>query len=251
MQRVWWPVACPCRVIRNLTQIKLLDACMFSLAYNSINLNMHLSLSSLPVQKCAASLSTTEPANLYAAADPTTVARSIPLLCASSSRPVPPTSSTRRSSATTSPADQQDDALCLERIRTGSYLCMAPHPDGSSLVFLWTQDGKVSVASAPKRGSRRALRVDNIPILDLTARAAALMGVAFHREFATNGRFFVSYACDSASPACAATTSAAAAGNGSRSTRYLLVVDEFSVNSGGHNYSKVNIRHAYYLPVNR
>ncbi|KAL6623583.1 hypothetical protein ACP70R_033462 [Stipagrostis hirtigluma subsp. patula] len=121
-------------------------------------------------------------------------------------------------SASTSAA--HDTTLCLERISaSGSYVAMAAHPDGSARVFLSTRDGKIWLADMPKRGSGGALAVGARPFLDLTDRVLALAGAAFHPDFATNGRFFVSYSCDSAaSPAC----------GGGTSCRFQLVVAEFS-----------------------
>ncbi|GJN34774.1 hypothetical protein PR202_gb23470 [Eleusine coracana subsp. coracana] len=122
---------------------------------------------------------------------------------------------------------EQDDAMCLERISATAYFSMASHPDGSGRVFVSTPDGKISLASVPATGTGAILRA--IPFLDLTDQVVRLMGVAFHPEFATNGRFFVSYNCDSStSPTC---IRSAASGNGSSPFQYQLVVAEFSADS--------------------
>jgi len=113
------------------------------------------------------------------------------------------------------------------------------HPDGSGRAFLYTQDGKVSLAMLPPRGSGAALQVNGDgAILDLTGRALIrLTGLALHPEFAANGLLFVAYTCDSDnSPACggAGTSSSSsppsppAGGGGNRSSRYQFVVEEFS-----------------------
>ena len=152
--------------------------------------------------------------------------RSIPPRC--TTRPPPSTASSAQ------PQQQQDAGICLERLAgAATYQGMAVHPDGSGRAFLYTQDGKVSLAMLPPQGSGAALQVDGDgAILDLGLGGQALIrltGLAFHPEFAANGRLFVSYTCDSAvSPACGSagtSSSSAAAGNGSR---YQLVVEEFT-----------------------
>jgi len=169
--------------------------------------------------------------------------RSIPPRC---STPLPPPSTT-----SSAQPQQQDASICLERLAgaggTTTYLGMAAHPDGSGRAFLYTQDGKVWLVAVPARGSGAALQVDggDGAILDLTARALRLTGLALHPEFAANGRLFVSYTCDSdTSPACgrAGTLSsspphppAAGGGNGSG---YQLVVEEFTT-KGGVDYGMV------------
>ncbi|KAK3136766.1 hypothetical protein QOZ80_5BG0442160 [Eleusine coracana subsp. coracana] len=116
-----------------------------------------------------------------------------PLLCASTSS----TSVQQHPTPTTRPQD-----MCLERISTdGSYLTMAAHPDGSSRAILSTKDGKIWLAFG-------------------------LKGVAFHPDFATNGRFFVS----STGAAGRCRSAAPAPGNGC--SKYQLVVDEFSEKGG-------------------
>ncbi|XP_062202044.1 HIPL1 protein-like [Phragmites australis] len=170
---------------------------------------------------------------LFNTADLTTTTN----LCAATPSPWSSSAAHHRLTASTR-STQEQDTTCLERISAGSYLNMAAHPDGSGRVFLSSRDGKIWLASMPKRGSGAILRVHR-PFLDLTHRVLGLLGVAFHPEFATNGRFFVSYSCDSsASPPCGAGRCwCAAAGNGSRPCRYQLVVAEFSA-KGGADYSK-------------
>ncbi|RWW65869.1 hypothetical protein BHE74_00026810 [Ensete ventricosum] len=92
--------------------------------------------------------------------------------------------------------------LCLERPGNGSYLNMVAHPDGSNRVFLSNQAGKIWLATIPEHGSGGTLELDESnPFLDLTDEVhfdteLGLMGLAFHPNFTTNGRFFVSYNCD-------------------------------------------------------
>ncbi|KAJ1265847.1 hypothetical protein BS78_08G105500 [Paspalum vaginatum] len=128
--------------------------------------------------------------------------------------------------------------MCLESIgvRGSSYLNMAAHPDGSNRAFFSTQDGKIWLASIPTPGSGDTLEFhdedDSSPFLDLTGRVVELMGLAFHAEFAANGRFFVSYTCDTAaSPACSGSSAAATRtdSSSSPSSQYQLIVAEFSV----------------------
>ena len=173
----------------------------------------------------------------------TTMKLAVPLLCESTQsstsaqhQPGPP--------ATRLPWEQ--GTFCLERISTGSFVTMSAHPDGSGRVFLSSQDGKIWLVSMPHQGSGVTLHSDS-PFLDISDRVhhdavLGLVGVAFHPEFTTNGRFFVSDNCDcdsSTSPVCGAGTCwGSAAGNGSKLCRYQLVVSEFSA-KGGTDYSKV------------
>jgi len=72
---------------------------------------------------------------------------------------IPPRCTTRPPPSTTSAQPQQQDAgICLEQLAGGTttYLGMAAHPDGSGMAFLYTQDGKVSLASLPARGRSTA-----------------------------------------------------------------------------------------------
>lgn len=79
---------------------------------------------------------------------------------------------------------------------------MAPHPDGSNRVFLWNQQGKVWIANVPEDGSNGVLEIDESkPFLDITDHVLfglqfGVMGMEFHPNFVSNGRFFVSYHCD-------------------------------------------------------
>ncbi|KAJ1265862.1 hypothetical protein BS78_08G105900 [Paspalum vaginatum] len=190
--------------------------------------------------KCVPSLS----AALFNTVDLTTAAElSVPLLCGST---LSSTSGWQQPPTARLP-QEQDATLCLEKISMGSYVTMAAHPDSSDQVFMSSQDGKIWQASMPEQGSRVAMRVTDHLFLDLTHRvhydaAHGLMGVAFHPEFATNGRFFVSYNCDSnTSPDCGAGRCwgvGVSATNGSRPCRYQLIVAEFSAEGGHADYSK-------------
>lgn len=92
--------------------------------------------------------------------------------------------------------------LCLERLWDRAYLNMAPHPDGSNRVFLANQEGKIWLATIPEHGSGEKLGLDlSEPFLDLTDLVHrdtkyGMMGMAFHPDFASNGRFFASFNCD-------------------------------------------------------
>ncbi|CAL4898666.1 unnamed protein product [Urochloa decumbens] len=184
--------------------------------------------------KCIPSLS----AVLFNTVDPSTTTKlAVSRLCASTT-----SSTSLQHHTTTGRSWQEQNTMCLERITSGSYLAMAPHPDGSGRVFLSTLEGMILLVSVPRGGSGVALRVDNgraHPFLDLRDRVLRLLGIAFHPEFATNGRFFVSYHCDSStSIACSASRCwGSAPGNSSWSCRYQLIVAEFSA-KGGENYSK-------------
>lgn len=126
--------------------------------------------------------------------------------------------------------------MCLEKISTGSFVNMVAHPDGSARVFVSSQDGKIWLASVPAHDEAGGtLRIHRL-FLNLTDREHnELRGVAFHPEFSTNGRFFVAYTCDSASPACWVPT----AGKRSRPGRYQFVVAEYRATGGGARYLKV------------
>ncbi|KAL6637106.1 hypothetical protein ACP70R_024678 [Stipagrostis hirtigluma subsp. patula] len=144
--------------------------------------------------------------------------------------------------------------VCLERIGNGSYLNMAPHPDGSNRVFLSSQAGKIWLATVPEQGSGGTLQFDEAnPFLDLTDEVHydsefGLMGIAFHPKFATNGRLFVSYNCDrTQSPSCAGRCSCNSdAGcdpsklgtdNGAQPCQYQVVVSEYSAKVSSSNVS--------------
>lgn len=138
--------------------------------------------------------------------------------------------------------------MCLERLGNGSYLNMAPHPDGSNRVFLNNQAGKVFVATVPAQGSGKPLQVDAAtPFLDITDEVHfdnefGLLGLAFHPEFAKNGRFFVSYSCDktqsaSCSGRCACNSdvgcdpSKLTADNGAQPCQFQTVIAEYTANA--------------------
>ncbi|OVA15350.1 Glucose/Sorbosone dehydrogenase [Macleaya cordata] len=94
------------------------------------------------------------------------------------------------------------NGICLEQIANGSFLDMAAHPDGSNHVFLGSQQGKIWLATVPEGGSGEKMVIDESnPFVDLTDivrfnTELGLMSIAFHPNFARNGRFFVSYNCD-------------------------------------------------------
>lgn len=147
--------------------------------------------------------------------------------------------------------------ICLERIDNGSYpyLNMVPHPDGSNRVFLGTQAGKIWLATVPEQGSGGTLQFEAIPFVDLTDQvhfdsAFGLMGMAFHPNFATNGRFFASYNCDRAkSPSCSGRCSCNSDvgcdpsklgnNNGAQPCQYQVVVSEYSAKGSSSNVSEV------------
>lgn len=101
------------------------------------------------------------------------------------------------------PKNPAPEGLCIEKIGNGSYLNMAAHPDGSDRVFLSNQEGKIFLARVPPQGSGKALELnESTPaFLDLTSvvhydAEFGMLGIAFHPNFTSNGRFFVSYNCD-------------------------------------------------------
>ncbi|KAK4264252.1 hypothetical protein QN277_025459 [Acacia crassicarpa] len=137
--------------------------------------------------------------------------------------------------------------LCLEKIGNGSYLNMVAHPDGSNRAFFSNQMGKVWLATLPAEGSGGKMELDeSSPFVDLTDRvyfdsAFGMMGMAFHPDFAKNGRFFASYNCDkSKSPQCAGRCacnsdvncdpSKLGTDNGAQPCQYQSVIAEYTVN---------------------
>ncbi|XP_051122013.1 HIPL1 protein-like [Andrographis paniculata] len=99
------------------------------------------------------------------------------------------------------------NGLCLEKIGTGSYINMVSHPDGSNRAFFSSQAGKIWLATIPDQDSGEELGIDESnPFVDLTdqvylGQSLGLMGMAFHPNFAKNGRFFASFNCDKATSA--------------------------------------------------
>lgn len=106
---------------------------------------------------------------------------------------------------------QFPQGLCLEKIGNGAYLNMAAHPDGSNRAFFSEQSGKIWLANIPEQDSGETLGLEDesSPFVDLTGEvyydgsSFGLMGVAFHPNFAQNGRFFASFNCDKVkTPGC-------------------------------------------------
>ncbi|XP_021747995.1 HIPL1 protein-like [Chenopodium quinoa] len=109
-----------------------------------------------------------------------------------------------------SETDVPPKGLCLEKIDAGSYISMAPHPDGSNRAFFSNLPGKIWLATIPEQDSVEKLDLDESdPFVDLTDQVLfdtifGMLGMAFHPDFAHNGRFFASYNCDRLkSPECA------------------------------------------------
>ncbi|KMT07170.1 hypothetical protein BVRB_6g154950 [Beta vulgaris subsp. vulgaris] len=108
-----------------------------------------------------------------------------------------------------SETDVPAKGLCLEKIGTGSYISMAPHPDGSNRAFFSNLPGKIWLGTIPEQDSGEKLDLDESdPFVDLTDQVLfdtifGMLGIAFHPDFARNGRFFASYNCDRIkSPEC-------------------------------------------------
>lgn len=156
----------------------------------------------------------------------------------------------------TTPPSPSPKGICLERIGNGSYLNMAPHPDGSNRIFLGSQPGKIWLATVPDQGSGGILQFDETsPFADLTDQVHfdsqfGLMGMAFHPNFATNGRFFASYNCDrTKSPSCSGRCSCnsdvgcdpskVGTDNGAQPCQYQVVVSEYSAKGSSANISEV------------
>ncbi|KAL7222950.1 hypothetical protein ACSBR1_024604 [Camellia fascicularis] len=144
-------------------------------------------------------------------------------------------------------APSPPSGMCLEKIGNGSYLSMAAHPDGSGRAFFSNQPGKIWLATIPKEGSGGTLVLDESnPFLDLTDEVHfdtefGMMSIAFHPNFAQNGRFFASFNCDKVKwPRCVGRCSCNSdvncdpsklpTDNGAQPCQYQSVVAEFTVN---------------------
>ncbi|OWM65338.1 HIPL1 protein [Punica granatum] len=140
--------------------------------------------------------------------------------------------------------------LCLEKIGSGSYLNMVAHPDGSNRAFFSTQKGYIYLATVPEMGSGKTMDVDeSSPFLDLTDQVYfdtqfGMMGMAFHPNFAQNGRLFASFNCDKTkwlgcTGRCSCNSdvncdpSKLPSDNGATPCQYQTVVAEYSANGSG------------------
>ncbi|CAN6585246.1 unnamed protein product [Malus baccata var. baccata] len=137
--------------------------------------------------------------------------------------------------------------LCLEKIGNGSYLNMVAHPDGSNRAFFSNQQGKIWLATIPEEGSGGIMELDeSSPFIDLTDEvhfdtAFGMMGMAFHPNFAQNGRFFASFNCDKVKwPGCTGRCSCYSdvdcdpsklvSDNGAQPCQYQTVIAEYTAN---------------------
>lgn len=158
----------------------------------------------------------------------------------------------------TETSDSPPSGLCLEKIGNGSYLNMVAHPDGSNRAFFSNQMGKVWLATLPAEGSGGMMELDeSSPFVDLTDQVYfdtefGMMGMAFHPDFARNGRFFASFNCDkSKSPACAGRCSCNSdvncdpsklgTDNGAEPCQYQTVIAEYTANGTASQPSSVHI----------
>lgn len=141
---------------------------------------------------------------------------------------------------------------------------MAPHPDGSNRVFLWNQQGKIWIANVPEDGSNGVLEIDESkPFLDITNQVLfnaqfGVMGMEFHPNFVSNGRFFVSYHCDKLRHSgCLGRCSCGSEINcdpatlpvygGIEPCQYQIVVAEFTANGTATTPSSVRIHCCFML----
>ncbi|KAI4303874.1 hypothetical protein MLD38_039460 [Melastoma candidum] len=147
--------------------------------------------------------------------------------------------------ATAAPAPPS--GLCIERLGNGSYLDMVAHPDGSNHAFFSDQKGYIWLGTIPAQGSGGTLEIDESnPFLDLTDEVHfdtefGMMGIAFHPNFAQNGRFFASFNCDKSKwPGCTGRCSCNSdvncdpsqlpSDNGAQPCQYQSVIAEYSAN---------------------
>jgi hypothetical protein len=151
--------------------------------------------------------------------------------------------------------------LCLEKIGNGSYLSMVPHPDGSNRAFFANQQGQIWLATIPDQGVGGILHLDESnPFVDLTDEVYldtqfGLMGIAFHPNFAQNGRFFASFNCDKVKwPGCTGRCSCNSdvncdpsklgSDNGAQPCQYQSVIAEYSANGTSSQPSLVQSLHS-------
>lgn len=138
--------------------------------------------------------------------------------------------------------------MCLERIGDKGYINMDAHPDGSNRAFFSDLPGKIWLATIPDQDGGEPLGLDeSSPFVDLTDQihfdtTFGMMGMAFHPNFAQNGRFFASFNCDKAtSPGCSGRCACnsdvgcdpsklAGSSEGDQPCQYHSVVAEYSVN---------------------
>ncbi|KAK7265750.1 hypothetical protein RJT34_33373 [Clitoria ternatea] len=138
--------------------------------------------------------------------------------------------------------------LCLEKVGNGSYLNMVAHPDSTNHAFFSNQMGKIWLATIPDEGSGGQLELDvSSPFVDLTDQVYfdtqfGMMGMAFHPNFANNGRFFASFNCDKNKwPGCNGICSCNSnvncdpsklgTDNGAQPCQYQTVIAEYTANA--------------------
>ena len=126
--------------------------------------------------------------------------------------------------------------------------------------FFSNQAGKIWLATIPEQSSGGTLGLDvSRPFIDLTDRvffdsSFGMMGMAFHPNFARNGRFFASFNCDRVkTPGCSGKCScnsdvncdplklASSSSGPVQPCRYYKVIAEFTANGTASDISMVQI----------
>ncbi|CAI7893122.1 unnamed protein product, partial [Closterium sp. NIES-54] len=103
--------------------------------------------------------------------------------------------------------------MCVEQIGLSTkndkseensyYVAMTPHPDQSRRAFFLERAGRLFLYNLPEPGSSDQLPSDGgsafLDISGLVAQGAeqGAVGIAFHPDYTSNGRLFVSFTCDS------------------------------------------------------
>lgn len=135
---------------------------------------------------------------------------------------------------------------------------MVAHPDGSNRAFFSNLAGKIWLATLPEQDSEEAMGLDeSSPFVDLTDQvyldtSFGMMGMAFHPNFAKNGRFFASFNCDKEkSPGCGGRCacnsdvgcdpSQLGSVDGDEVCKYHTIIAEYSANGTSSNPSTVNL----------
>ncbi|GAQ81407.1 hypothetical protein KFL_000790320 [Klebsormidium nitens] len=101
--------------------------------------------------------------------------------------------------------------MCVEKIGTGTYINMAAIPGSSNLALVASQYGRIRLVTLPAAGSGLNMTGESgTPFLDLSQKILAggengLIGLTVHPNYTTNGKFYVTYTCNSTlHPDCAA-----------------------------------------------
>lgn len=131
--------------------------------------------------------------------------------------------------------------LCFEKISGTAYISMKGHPSDSNYAIFATKDGLMEIARIPTIGSSQPLSI-NKTFLDIRSRVwskdeQGLLSFAFHPNYTTNGRLFVSYICNSnqiadcKSPCACNPLTNCTLGERNTTCNTVTIISEYSVSS--------------------